>query len=169
MSVEQDREEVLRLHRQWYDANHGIDIPKMRPVFAAKGDDYLMYNLNAHPYYGLEEKTQLWAHYQKQIESAEPVRIKIDRVDVSGDMAYIACEGVLTMRMIGDEGTGASNIEAAAEPIPFRFRSTEVYKRDDGEGNPVWKMWHFHCSPLAPLDEQRPAFEDSYASRDGAL
>ena len=54
MSVEADREEILRLHRWWWESNFTFDIPKMRSVFA--GERYLQYNLNGHPYYGLEEK-----------------------------------------------------------------------------------------------------------------
>lgn len=164
-STDQDRQEILRLHRQWYDANHGLDIPKMRECFVDGGANYLMYNLNAHPYYGLDEKTKLWEHYKTEIEVVEPVEIKLERVDVSGDMGYVACEGVLPVRAVGAAGTGASNLPAGSDVIRFRFHSTEVYKRDDGEGNPVWKMWHFHCSPLAPEDESRPAFGDTYASR----
>jgi hypothetical protein len=41
-----------------------------------------------------------------------------------------------------------------------------IFRRDDGRGNPVWKIWHFHCSPLAPEDEPRPGFGDRAHERE---
>jgi hypothetical protein len=55
----------------------------------------------------------------------------------------------------------------AGETMTDRGRSTEIYKRDDGEGRPIWKMWHFHCSPLPPADALRPGFKDTAQSRGG--
>jgi hypothetical protein len=69
----------------------------------------------------------------------------------------------------GAEGTGASGLAAGAETMQIPPRSTEVYKRDDGEGNWAWRMWHFLCSPLAPADEPRPGFGDTFADRGRGL
>jgi hypothetical protein len=74
-------------------------------------------------------------------------------------MAWLACENVVRVEL-------APGLEVPGIPkTPFRIRSTEVYQRDDGAGNPVWKMWHFHCSPTAAESELRVPFGDSYASR----
>jgi hypothetical protein len=154
---EQDRQEILRLHTEWFESNCGIDIPRMQKVFA--GEKYLMFNLNAHPYYGLSEKTKLWEHYRETLDIPKiPERWDV-RVNVRGDVGWVTCEGVLCVRAKQPEGTGASLLPASEEDYTnIRFRSTEIYVRDDGEGNPVWKMWHFHCSPLAPENEPRPGF-----------
>jgi len=157
MTTQADREEILRLHRAWWEANRDWDIPKMRSVFA--GDRYLQYNLNGHPYYGLEEKTKLWEALAGKVtipEISEPIRL---RLEVDGDMAWLACENVVRVEVPPD-------LEIPGIPkTPFRIRSTEVYQRDDGAGNPVWKMWHFHCSPTAAENEPRVPFGDTYASR----
>jgi ketosteroid isomerase-like protein len=157
MTIEADREDILRLHRAWWEANRDWDIAKMRSVFA--GERYLQYNLNGHPYYGLAEKTKLWealAGHVKIPEISEPIRL---RLEIRGDMAWLACENVVRVEL-------AAGLEVPGIPkTPFRIRSTEIYQRDDGTGEPVWKMWHFHCSPTAAESEPRVPFGDSYASR----
>ena len=157
MAAEQDRDEIFRLHQVWWEANRDWDIPKMRSVFA--GERYLQYNLNGHPYYGLAEKTRLWEALDGQLkipDISEPIRL---RFELSGDMAWLACENFVRLAL-------APGLEVPGFPkTPFRIRSTEVYQRDDGEGNRRWKMWHFHCSRTAAEDEPRLPFGDSYTSR----
>jgi len=157
MALERDREEILRLHRAWWEANRDWDIPKMRSVFA--GERYLQYNLNGHPYYGLGEKTKLWEALAGKVaipEISPPIRL---RLEVSADMAWLGCENIVRVEL-------APGLEVPGIPkTPFRIRSTEVYQRDDGAGNPVWRMWHFHCSPTAGENEPRIPFGDTYAGR----
>ena len=157
MALQDDRDEILRLHRVWWESNFDFDIPKMRSVFA--GERYLQYNLNGHPYYGLSEKTKLWEALKGVLsipESSEPIDL---RLEISGDMAWLACENIVRIEL-------AEGIEVPGIPLtPYRIRSTEVYQRDDGAGNRVWKMWHFHCSPTAPENEPRMPFGDTFASR----
>ncbi|WP_033294106.1 YybH family protein [Amycolatopsis jejuensis] len=158
-----DTAAVLELHRNWWDANHQLVIPLMRSVFPAK-DAYLMFNANGHPYFGLDEKTELWEWYQKQIDVVAFPQIEIMRLTISGDMAWIACEGTFPMRPIGEAGTGSETWQMR-DVTENRLRATEIYQRDDGEGNPVWKMWHFHASPLPGPDEQRPALGGTLRER----
>jgi hypothetical protein len=165
-TYESDKGAILRLHKDWWEANNGLDIALMRTAFPA-GDAYLMFNLNGHPYFGIEEKTTLWEYYSTRlIVGLSDVRIL--RLDIGADMAYIACEGLFPVTFLdldedgnpiprGNSGDGWQ----AEQPI----RATEIYKRDDGAGEPVWKMWHFHATPLPAADEPRPAFDDTYASR----
>ena len=157
MAREDDRREILRLHQDWWEANRDWDIPKMRSVFA--GERYLQYNLNGHPYYGLGEKTKLWEALAGSItipDISEPIDL---RLEIVGDVAWLACENVVRVEL-------APGLEVPGIPkTPFRIRSTEVYQRDDGEGNRRWKMWHFHCSRTAAEDEARLPFGDTYASR----
>ncbi|MDB5108742.1 MAG: hypothetical protein JWM69_1683 [Candidatus Binatus sp.] len=157
MSTQSDRDEILRLHRVWWESNFDFDIPKMRSVFA--GERYLQYNLNGHPYYGLEEKTKLWEALKGKLaipEISEPFGL---RLEISSDMAWLACENIVRVAMA--EGNPPPGIPAT----PFRIRSTEIYQRDDGAGNRTWKMWHFHCSPTASEQEARMPFGDSFATR----
>jgi ketosteroid isomerase-like protein len=163
-----DIDEIRRVHRQWWAANRGLDVEKMRECFAP---DYLMWNLNGHPYYSLDEKVKLFRYYQQHLVPTEwpevwDVQVRLDR-----DMAYLTSEGILPVVATG-EGSGSSTLDAVVplyerrgDTIRVRFRETVVFRRDDGRGNPVWKIWHFHCSPLAPEQEPRPGFGDSAAER----
>ncbi|MBW9110463.1 hypothetical protein JNB63_10715 [Microbacterium trichothecenolyticum] len=162
-----DEQTILNLHRDWWEANAGLDVPRMRRVFPT-GDAYLMFNLNGHPYFGIEEKTALWEWYRSRLVISMP-EVHIMRLDVSGDLAYIVAEGVFPsrqLREVGDDGELLVIGESEQSfPDEIRMRATEVYKRDDGAGNPRWTMWHFHCSPIPPADEPRPSAGDTSAER----
>ncbi|GAA1858824.1 YybH family protein [Microbacterium koreense] len=163
-TLEEDREAILKLHKDWWEANHQLVIPLMQSVYPS-GDSYLMFNANGHPYFGIEEKTNLWEWYQGQIEIVAYPDIQIMRLTISGDMAWLACEGVFPMQAIGEAGTGSDTWQMKGEATENRLRATEIYQRDDGDGNPVWKMWHFHCSPLPDPDEPRPSVGDTGRER----
>jgi hypothetical protein len=169
-SIEQDRGEILGVHRNWWHANQTVDIPLMTTCFPV-GMNYLMYNYNWHPYFGIEEKVRLWEYYKASgLRLDQPIDVRIQKFEVVGDLAYIACEFEMSSVM---EENGAELIpEVQALPaqgtrLTERGRGTEVYKRDDGEGRPLWKIWHFHASPLPPTGTPRPAFNDTADSRGG--
>lgn len=165
-SLDDDREAIYKLHKDWWEANSGLDIPRMAACFPKGAQNYLMFNLNGHPYFGIDEKIELWKWYQGQIEIPEIGDIRIMRTTISGDLGWIASEGVFPLRPIGEAGTGSETWQIdQVDVTPFRLRATEIYQRDDGEGNPAWRMWHFHCSPLPAEDEPRPAFDDTPAER----
>jgi hypothetical protein len=44
------------------------------------------------------------------------------------------------------------------QEMEMPIRMTEVFVREDHQGKPEWKMWHFHCSPKAPPSERRMGF-----------
>ena len=168
-SADSDIEQIRRVHHEWWASNRGLDVERMRACFAPQ---YLMWNLNSHPYYSLEEKSHLFEYYKQHMVPTEPVELWDVRVTVDGDMGYVTCEGILPVVIASDEGSGSAVMDGAAphyerrgDVVRFRFRETSVFRRDDGEGNPVWKIWHFHCSPLAPLDEPRPGFGDTARER----
>jgi hypothetical protein len=164
MTIEEDKAAILKLHKDWWEANHGLVIPLMETVYPS-GDSYLMFNANGHPYFGIKEKSELWAWYQGQIEVVAYPDAEIMRFTVSGDMAWIGCEVIFPMVAVGEAGTGSETWDMKSEPDENRIRATEIYQRDDGEGNPVWKMWHFHASPLPDVNEPRPCFNDTAAER----
>lgn len=154
-----DIDEILRLHREWWEANVGIVIPRMVKVFPSPGDEYLMFNLNGHPYFGMGEKVALWKWYGERIEQTR-FETRIMRLEVRGDTAWLACEATLdASQRDSDEWTVDSGDDS-----PY-VRATEIYHRDDGMGRPEWRMWHVHASPLPQPDETRPGFDDSISSR----
>jgi hypothetical protein len=168
-SEEQDRNDILKLHKDWWEANCGLDIPRMRSVFPIR-NGYLMFNLNGHPYFGIEEKAALWEWYRGRIDIGMPV-VKIMRLTISGDMAWLAAEGLFPSRQLNesDENGEVLKIGESEQKFPpvIRVRATEVYQRDNGAGDPKWTMWHFHCSPVPPETEPRPCAGDTYAERGG--
>jgi ketosteroid isomerase-like protein len=148
-----DEEQILRLHRDWYFANFRIDIPLMRTVFATGADTFLMFNLNGHPYFGVDELADLWSFYARTDEWGL-CEDHVLRVDVSGDLAYVVSEGTFPAWRVRDEQ--GRELPERVDRLT-RYRSTEVYRRDDGTGGRAWKMWHFHCSPRPADDEAPPA------------
>ncbi|MDH6233755.1 ketosteroid isomerase-like protein [Mesorhizobium soli] len=157
----EDVEEILRLNREWWESNIGWDIPRMVKVFPSPGNDYLMFNFNGHPYFGMGEKVRLWEWYSDLIAQTKLHDLRIMRLEVRGDMAWLACEAWIEAKLLTDGEWTADSIGDAAYA-----RATEIYHRDDGAGKPVWRMWHTHISPLPELSEKRPGgFEDSTVSR----
>ncbi len=158
-NLDADRQEILRLHREWWESNRALDHARMRECFA-QGDSYYQFNLNGHPYYGIDEKVQLW-----QALNAVPLTIpdyspdEHLRLEIRGDMAWLACENLIRIEAPDGMDLGAMPRE------PFRVRSTEIYQREDGAGGARWRIWHHHCSPSAPPTEARIPFGDTYESR----
>lgn len=155
----EDIEEILRLSREWWEANIAFDIPRMVKVFPSPGEEYLMFNFNGHPYYGMKEKVALWEWYSSRIDQHTGFEVRVMRLEVRGDTAWVACEGHMQLETPDDGEWTADSVTT-----PY-FRATEIYHRDDGAGAPQWRMWHFHCSPTADLDEVRMGFEDTYRTR----
>ncbi len=128
-----------------------------------------MFNLNGHTYYGLDEMRKAWEYYTGALE-IDVCQLWDYRILVEGDLAVITCEGVFPTKQSGDDDWGASNLTIAGKdeaPVGIRFRETSYARRDDGQGNPVWKLWHFHCSPTAPDTEERPGIGDTWEKRGG--
>jgi ketosteroid isomerase-like protein len=154
-----DVDEILRLHREWWESNIDVDIPRMAKVFPSPGDEYLMFNFNGHPYFGMREKIALWEWYRERVTDFTGFDMHIMRLEVRGDTAWIASEGHLEPHQRGSDEWTLDQVHTAY------VRATEIYHRDDGQGRPEWRMWHFHCSPPADPSETRMAFEDSIESR----
>jgi hypothetical protein len=157
-----DEQALLDLHRDWYYSNFNVNIPLMRTVFPAGEKSYIMYNLNGFPYFGVDELDALWRHYAQTMNFGLAVD-KVMRVEVVGDLGYVLSEGIfpVIINKAGDD----SGFPGRTGEVEIRFRSTEIYKRDDGEGNPRWTMWHFHCSPC-PDGDAAPISKTTAASAD---
>ncbi|MGA5546216.1 YybH family protein [Mycobacterium sp. NPDC051198] len=161
---EADVEAILHAHQEWWIANQGGDIPRMVPNFPVGDDNYIMFNLQGHPYYGIDEKVKLWEHYKQQVFSAQVPTTRIVQFVLEGDVAWIAADVLFSLEQIGEDGLAAPS-SSFKYAKGTRVRSTECYLRDGGDGSPKWTMWHFHCSPAPDADEPRPAFGDTARER----
>lgn len=151
--LEQDRTRILHLHREWWAANEELEVDRMAVLFPV-GSAYHMFNMNGHPYFGIDEKVHLWRWLKDHGLRFGRPEMKIVRFEIQGDVAWIAAEGGSVKNFLDDP-----------ELRQTYYRSTEIYRRDDGEGNPDWRMWHFHGDYLPDLNAVRPAFDDTYVSR----
>ena len=143
-----DVEEILAVHKAWMDSNNGLVIEDMVPQFADPG--YLQYNLNGHTYNGVQEKVKLWEGFHLVGQNlADCGDIEEPQVYVEGDLAYLTVLGSAKLLGRGNSGT----MEFGSE---VTFRVTEVYRRNDGKGAPVWKIWHFHCSLVDTVSPKYP-------------
>jgi ketosteroid isomerase-like protein len=146
-TLEDDRREILRVHNLWADANRKGSIPMMRQAFVA-GDKFMGFNLNGHTYGSIEEWAKLWEFYKGVFARATLGKDEKLHITVRGDVGWLTCENDFRVQLVdGTEPRGSG-----------KFRSTEVYVREDETGRPVWKMWHGHFSSAAPAEEPRPAF-----------
>lgn len=157
-SLDHDSREILRVHKQWWKANVGLDIPAMQACFPS-GEAFSMFNRNGFNYFGVDELTKVWKHYAKG-----PPRliqtVAVSRLVVGSDIAWLLCE--LKYRRVSPV-TSEGHWEPTNTDQVFGSKATEIYHRDDGNGKPEWRMWHFHSSALQPDGEARPAFEEEDA------
>ncbi len=154
-----DLDEILRLHREWWESNLDWDIPRMAAVFPEPGDEYLMFNFNGHPYFGMGEKVALWEWYRDKVDQDFDLDVRVMRVEVRGDTAWLACEVHLPFAQRDGQPYTIDSVDT-----PW-IRATEIYHRDRGDGTPAWRMWHTHISALPDPDETRPGFADSTNTR----
>lgn len=168
MSATSDRAAIERAHHGWWAANRGLDIEGMTRDLA---EDFLMWNLNGHPYFDREELKRLVYHYRAHLVPTEPPELWDIQVTTGADLAYVTAEGVLPITVMSDNGAGAALItrmadcyETSGDVVRFHFRETMVLRREPYAEH-AWRICHFHCSPLAPADEPRPGFNDSGATR----
>lgn len=158
-----DEEHLLRLHRDWYYSNYNINIPLMKTIFPTGEKNFLMFNLNDHPYFGVDDLEGLWSFYARTGRWGLCEDYVI-RLEVLGDLGYVVSEGVFPAWDVRDSD-GNPLPEDQIIDHTISYRSTEIYKRDDGEGRPEWKMWHFHCSIRPGEDDVPPAKTERDTSR----
>ncbi len=135
-SAEQDREEILRLHREFMTANQPLDSAHLRKICVDGPDELVWFNLNQSNYYGLEHIAQLWDMLRAILagQEGEVSELRDERVEVEGDMALVTCQ----LRYKGDFGNlGTFDTDT---------RGTEVWRRRGGE----WKLAHGHWSTHVP-------------------
>jgi len=155
-SGDQDVQEILAVHMAWFDSNEDLVVEKMLPNFADPG--YYQFNLNGHTYISPQEKARLWDNlHEAGVSLANMTIVQEPQVYVEGNLAYLLavwrCDvTVEDETRVPDDISRWRGLES-----PTTFRVTEVYRKDDGKGNPVWKIWHFHASPIADPTSSRLA------------
>jgi hypothetical protein len=155
-TLARDRDEILRVHRVWMRANCGLDVTGMREAFVG-GGYFQGFNLNAHTYYQRDEWEQLWRYLKTVMAITNVHDEQILRLEIRGDMAWLAFEASLTAHGLKVAGDSTSGVALPETPTDIRFRGTEIFVRADENGRAVWKMWHCHYSPSAP-GTTRPGF-----------
>jgi ketosteroid isomerase-like protein len=137
-----DTAAILAVHNDWLAANVDLVAESMLDFFPS-GDNYLQFNLNGFTYHGALDKARLWrnlhavgAKISSIGDTAEPT------VQVFGDVALLTSEGGCEILLPSPSGT----LESSGV---VRFRNTEFYRRDDGEGAADWRIWHMHVSEAA--------------------
>ncbi len=163
--VEKDRKEILAVSRKWWDANRNFSIATMCEAFVG-GDKFHGFNLNGHTYYAIDEWVQLWKYLGhvmtplSESDAGEPAMAEPRdmRLIIRGDMAFLTAESTFTVKVLPSSDSESSLLSGPGSVMRIPFRTTEVFVREDHQGNPVWKMWHFHCSPHAPEGERRMGF-----------
>jgi len=163
--IEKDREEILAVSKKWWDANRNFSIAMMCEAFVG-GDKFHGFNLNGHTYYAIDEWVQLWkylGHVMTPLSERDPGEPSMAeprdlRLVIRGDMAFLTAESTFTVQVLPSSDSESALLSSPGSVMRIPFRATEVFVREDHEGNPVWKMWHFHCSPHAPEGERRMGF-----------
>lgn len=156
-----DRSDILAVSKMWWDANRSFSIPMMRGAFVG-GDKFHGFNLNGHTYYAIDEWVQLWkylAHVMGPAAESSAMAAPRDvRLVIRGDMAFLTAESTFTVNVLPTSDAESASLPGPGRTARIPFRATEIFVREDHEGNPVWKMWHFHASPRAPEGERRMGF-----------
>ena len=110
---QQDREQILKLHADYIDANARFDRQMLDPIWS-KAPEALFFNLNGHTYKGRDHWFRLWEFYGKNAELARTLdlirdgafspgernlfkpliySLRADRYFVLADYAsYVACQ-----------------------------------------------------------------------------
>ena len=145
---QKDVDEIVRVHNLWMEANKKGSIPMMREAFVG-GDKFHGFNLNGFTYDGIEEWAQLWRFLIGSKARAVVGKDENLKVQIRGNTGWLTCTADFKVTL-------ENGVEL---PGSGKFRSTEIYLREDETGKPVWKMWHFHCSWCAPKDQPRMGFE----------
>ena len=66
---QRDREQLLKLHADYIDANARFDRQKLDPIWS-KAPEAVFFNLNGHTYEGRDHWFKLWEFYGKNVQSS---------------------------------------------------------------------------------------------------
>jgi hypothetical protein len=84
-----DREQILKLHADYIDANARFDWHKLEPLWS-DAPQATFFNLNGHTYKGREHWFRLWKFYGQNVASSHWTPFDVGGV-VGDDMAVVWC------------------------------------------------------------------------------
>jgi len=132
-----DREQILKLHADYIDANARFDREMLDPIWS-KAPEALFFNLNGHTYKGRDHWFRLWEFYGRNVQSSYWTPFDIGGV-VSDDMAVVWCHRRTKRNWTGKEPP-PKDIHYGGDE--FITRSTMVFRKEVGE----WRVVHAHFS-----------------------
>jgi ketosteroid isomerase-like protein len=133
--IDADAAEILRLHREFVDANSPLDSSYLRERVTAVPDELVWYNLNGSVYIGQDHIAQLWDMLSSAMGGqAMSAELRDERVEVLGDVAWVT---YLNNYKADFGNLGSYNAG---------MRSTEIWRRRDGK----WELVHTHFSTHVP-------------------
>jgi ketosteroid isomerase-like protein len=139
--ADEDRQEILRLHEKYLDANARFDWQNLEPVFSP-APEATYFNLNGHTYNGREHWIRLWQYYGQNVQSAYWAPYDIGGT-VADDLAVVWCHRKTRRQWTGNKSP-TRNINY--DNTEFVSRSTMVFRKEDGH----WRVVHAHFSPSDP-------------------
>lgn len=138
----QDKDDVLAVHRLWHSSHRDWFEKReearkqLRRIFP--GEHLHMFNLDGNVYRGAESIVAYWEGLSNVMEILERPTDQDLTIHVDGNTAILTCRFNVKARFAG----------GPAMEMPVR--GTEMYRRDDGNGKPEWRMWHCHYSSPPP-------------------
>jgi hypothetical protein len=132
-----DREQILKLHADYIDANAGFDWHKLEPLWS-EAPEATFFNLNGHTYKGREHWFRLWKFYGQNVASSHWTPFDLGGV-VREDMAVVWCHRRTRRKWTG-KAPPPEDIHYGGEE--FITRSTMVFHKEKGD----WRVVHAHFS-----------------------
>ena len=134
-TLDEDTREVLRLHREFVDANGPLDSSHLRERAVLGPDELIWFNLNGSVYTGIDHITQLWDMLASIMGGeAMSADLRDEHVTVVGDVAWVT---YLNHYQADFGNLGSYNAG---------MRGTEIWQRRDG----TWLLAHVHFSTHVP-------------------
>jgi ketosteroid isomerase-like protein len=130
-----EEQEVMRLHREFVEANGPLDSQYLREMLVTDADEFVWFNLNGSVYVGLDHIAQLWDLLASIMGGqAMNTELRDERVEVVGDVAWVS---YLNHYRADFGNLGSFNAG---------MRATEIWRRQDGS----WRLAHAHFSTHVP-------------------
>jgi len=130
---QRDREQLLKLHADYIDANARFDRQKLDPIWS-KAPEAVFFNLNGHTYEGRDHWFKLWEFYGKNVQSSYWTPFDVGGV-VSDDMAVIWCHRHSQRNWVGTVAAPPRDIHYQGQD--FVSRSTMVFHKENGQWQPL--------------------------------
>jgi ketosteroid isomerase-like protein len=138
-----DREQILKLHGDYIDANASFDRQKLEPIWSG-APEAVFFNLNGHTYKGRDHWFRLWEFYGQNVRSSHWTPFDIGGV-ISEQIAVVWCHRRTQRQWTG--GTPPPK-EIHYGGDEFITRSTLVFRKEAGE----WRVVHAHFSEVSAGD-----------------